>query len=179
MQQWSGRNRRRRTCWKSRMTVADGGTRVWASGPREGGPRRSTARRPAQSMCRRKEEVDEASPQRRRSQRSLHLRSVQGQIHDVKVVRPCSPNKKEARARRKPWSPRQVGSWRGGRGELHGVRRSSQTQQGKHVSESLHCHPGFGQGAASRWWQAAGQTSFFFLHLPAAYCNADLDSTSL
>ena len=44
MRQWSGRNRRRVTCWKSRRTVVDGGTRVLVCGLREGEPRISTAR---------------------------------------------------------------------------------------------------------------------------------------
>ena len=54
----------------------------------------------SQSMCRRTEEVDEASPRRRRNQKSLHVRGVRGQVHYVEVVKPCSPNKKEVRARR-------------------------------------------------------------------------------
>ena len=64
MQQLSGRKRRRVTCWESRLTVADGGARVLVCGLREGEPRVSTAQHRAQSMCRREEEADEASPRR-------------------------------------------------------------------------------------------------------------------
>ena len=134
MQQWSGRNRRRVTCWRSRRAVADGGARVLVCGLRGGEPGISTARHRAQSMCRRKEEVDEARPRRRRSQwsRALRSRSARGQIHYAKVVKPCNPNKKEVRARRRPWNSRQVGPWRGGRGELREVLKSSQTRRDKH-----------------------------------------------
>ena len=70
------------------------------------------------------------------------------------------PQQKRSESEAEPW--RQVGSWRGGRGELREIRRSCQTQRGKRASESRRWHPGFGQGAASGRWQPAGQLRFFF-----------------
>ena len=115
----------------------------------------------AQSMCRRKEEVDEARPRRRRSQWYLRSRGARGQMHYVKVVKPCNPNKKEARARRNPWDPRQVGPWRGGRGGLREVLRSSQARLDKNASGSRRCNPGFGQGAAPSGGSRLGKHVFF------------------
>mgnify|MGYP005653491613 CR=1 FL=1 len=148
MRQWSGRSRRRVTCWRSRRTVAEGEARVLVCGLRESEPRLSFARHPAQSVCRRKEGVDEASPRWRRSQWSLRSRGARERIQ-------C--DKKEVRARRGS-----VHLAAGSRGEVREVRRSSRTRRGKHVSESRRCHPGFGQGSAPGRWQPAGQTSFFF-----------------
>ena len=94
MQQWSGRNRRRVACWRSRRAVAEGEARVLVCGLRESEPRLSFKRHRAQLVCRREEGVDEASPRWRRSQWPLRLRGILEQID-------C--NKKEVRARRDPW----------------------------------------------------------------------------
>ena len=67
MQLWSGRNRRRETCWKSGLTAAEGGAQVLVRGLREGEPKVLTAHHRAESMCRREVEADESSPRTRRS----------------------------------------------------------------------------------------------------------------
>ena len=77
------------------------------------------------------------------------------------------------RAKEAPWNPQQVGSWRGGRGKLREVCRSSQMRWDKHMSESWCCHPGFSQGAAPGRWQPAGPTSFFSTSLNSEISRAD------